>query len=533
VAVLLVVIGLNVTRIGRDVRAGQDAGTPAAEAMTAPTTAPTDAQRQATLQRGLALYAGSCAACHGDRGVGDGPAAYLLYPKPRNFADGQFRITSTKSGLPSDADLMGVLRRGMPGSAMPSWGHLLEPDLRALVLAVRELAVQGKSAQLMSSSKSMKPERALKVAHSLLDPGATDPLPAQPPADQLDLARGQALYATNCAACHDADGRGRNKRDLTDNAGLPVFARDFTAGVFKGGSDADSIARRIVRGMPGSPMPAAAEMPAADLWSLVAYVQTFVKPGAQARVEQVYRNLVARRVADDLTTDPAAPVWDGVESAFIPIMPLWWRDERVEGVHVAAVHNGKQIAIRLAWDDATRNDLAVDPQSFTDGAALQLAAAENPPLFAMGQKDVLVNIWHWKATRQRDADTGRSAINEQYPNAPRDDHGVPDFQTAADAGNLVATTRPAGSVECLLSGGFGTLTSRSLAHQTARGGARRTGTGWRIVFLHDLGAEEGADEIRLEPGGAVSIAFAAWDGALGDRAGQKSVSIWHRLSLEK
>jgi DMSO reductase family type II enzyme heme b subunit len=217
---------------------------------------------------------------------------------------------------------------------------------------------------------------------------------------------------------------------------------------------------------------------------------------------------------------------------FIPIMPLWWRDERVEGVSFAAVHNGKHIAIRLDWDDATVNDLAAGTESFTDGAALQLAAADNPPLFAMGQRDVLVNIWHWKASRQRDADTKRAALDAQYPNAVRDDNGNPDFQTAADAGNLVATTQAAASVECLLSGGFGTLSSRSFAQQTARGGARRTPTGWSIVFLHELGTEEGADEVALEPGAAVSIAFAAWDGALGDRNGQKSVSIWHRLSLE-
>ena len=489
--------------------------------------------QHAKLARGLKLYASSCAACHGEQGLGDGQAAYLLYPKPRNFGDGQFRITSTKSGLPSDADIMQVLRRGMPGSAMPSWGHLPDDDLQALVLAVRDLAVRGKAAQLMANNKSMKQDRALKVAHSLLDSGPVEMLPPAPASNQLDQKRGQALYTTNCAACHDAAGRGQTKRDLTDNAGLPVFARDFTAGVFKGGSDAESLARRIVRGMPGSPMPAAAEMPAQDLWSLVAYVQTFVKPGAQQRVEQVYRTLVARRVTEELTTDPAAPVWDGIESTFIPIMPLWWRDERIEGVHFAAAHNGRQIAIRLSWDDATVNDLAANTQSFTDGAALQLAAAENPPLFAMGQRESLVNIWHWKASRQHDVDTKAAALDVQYPNAAHDVNGAPDFQTARDARNLVATTQGAASVECLISGGFGTLSSRSFEQQSARGGARRTPTGWSIVFLHQLGAEEGADEIVLQPGGALSIALAAWDGALGDRNGQKSVSIWHRLGLEK
>jgi DMSO reductase family type II enzyme heme b subunit len=502
-------------------------------ATTSPATAPADPHQQALLARGLKLYAANCAACHGEQGLGDGTAAYLLYPKPRNFAEGQFRVTSTKSGLPSDDDLMQVLRRGMPGSAMPSWDHLPKADLVALIAATRELALRGKMAQLMANNKSMKPERAGKLAHGLLDPGAVEPLPAKVTGEQIDLERGNALYAMNCASCHDADGRGRNKRDLTDNSGLPIFARDFTAGIFKGGSDADSLARRIVRGMPGSPMPAAADMPAQDLWSLVAYTQTFIKPGAQARVEQVYRTLAARRVARELTTDPDAAVWEGIESTFIPIMPLWWRDDRIEGVNVAVVHNGKQIAIRLAWDDATANDLAAGTEFFTDGAALQFATAENPPLFAMGQKDVLVNIWHWKASRQRDAESKRVAIDEQYPDTAHDASGAPDFQTAVDAGNIIATTQNAATVEGLVSAGFGTLSSRTFAQQKARGGARRTATGWNIVFVHDLGAQEGAEAIALEPGGAVSIAFAAWDGAAGDRNGQKSVSIWHRLSIEK
>lgn len=512
---------------------GRDSSTAAAQHDPAqPATRPADAD-DTILARGMQLYTRDCSACHGEKGLGDGPAAYLLYPKPRNFAEGQFRVTSAKSGLPTDQDLLQVLRRGMPGSAMPSWGHLPDGDLNALVRAVRELAIQGKIGQLLANSKTMKPERALKVAHSLLDPGAIAPLPEAITQDKIDLARGQVLYAANCAACHDADGRGRNKRDLTDNAGLPVFARDFTQGIFKGGSDPAALARRIYLGMPGSPMPAAADMPPADLWSLVAYVQTFIKPGAQQRVEQVQHTLFVARIAQNLTIDPNASVWSEVDAVFIPLMPLWWRDDRIEGVNFRAVHNGRQIAVQLSWDDATINDLSIMPQSFTDGAALQLAVADNPPFFAMGQKGGVVDIWHWKATRQYDRDAATSAFDAQYPNMPHDETPPPDFQTAVEAGNLVAPAKDSPSVECLRAAGFGTLSSRGPKAQLAQGGARRAEKGWSIVFLHELGAEEGDHEVVLAPGGAVSIAFAAWDGEAGDRNGQKSVSIWHRLELQK
>jgi hypothetical protein len=36
-----------------------------------------------------------CAACHGTNGDGNGPASVWLYPKPRDFSAGQFKIKST------------------------------------------------------------------------------------------------------------------------------------------------------------------------------------------------------------------------------------------------------------------------------------------------------------------------------------------------------------------------------------------------------------------------------------------------------
>ena len=45
----------------------------------APVTSGADEQ----VARGQALYAKQCASCHGSEGRGDGPAAYLLSPKPR------------------------------------------------------------------------------------------------------------------------------------------------------------------------------------------------------------------------------------------------------------------------------------------------------------------------------------------------------------------------------------------------------------------------------------------------------------------
>jgi mono/diheme cytochrome c family protein len=76
--------------------------------------------KKASLAAGKQLYTSYCTPCHGDLGKGDGELAYLLYPKPRNFTRGMFKICSTPSGVvPTDQDLFKTLKNGMPGMAMP------------------------------------------------------------------------------------------------------------------------------------------------------------------------------------------------------------------------------------------------------------------------------------------------------------------------------------------------------------------------------------------------------------------------------
>ena len=86
--------------------------------------------------RGEALYNKQCASCHGAEGAGDGKAAYLLYPKPRDFTGGEFRLVSTIDAGPTEEDLFKTITRGMPGSSMPSWAHLSEEDRWGLVYYV-------------------------------------------------------------------------------------------------------------------------------------------------------------------------------------------------------------------------------------------------------------------------------------------------------------------------------------------------------------------------------------------------------------
>jgi mono/diheme cytochrome c family protein len=99
--------------------------------------------RPATAQdpaAGKAIYEQRCAGCHGLTGQGDGPAAELLSPRPRDFTAGKYKMRSTASPLALDQDLFRMISEGMPGTSMPGWGILGEKDRQALVAYIKTFA---------------------------------------------------------------------------------------------------------------------------------------------------------------------------------------------------------------------------------------------------------------------------------------------------------------------------------------------------------------------------------------------------------
>ena len=73
------------------------------------------------------VYRRHCGHCHGTTGDGLGPTAMLLNPYPRYYRQGKFKFKSTeRPAKPTEYDLEAPLRRGVPGTAMPSFDLL--PD---------------------------------------------------------------------------------------------------------------------------------------------------------------------------------------------------------------------------------------------------------------------------------------------------------------------------------------------------------------------------------------------------------------------
>ena len=112
-----------------------------------------DSVAMSPVARGQAIFVKQCSICHGEQGDGAGKFAYLMNPRPRNFKTGKFKLTTTQNLIPSDDDLFRTISRGMPGSAMPPWGHLPVADLKALVAFVRAIHVDAAQAGLDAGVK--------------------------------------------------------------------------------------------------------------------------------------------------------------------------------------------------------------------------------------------------------------------------------------------------------------------------------------------------------------------------------------------
>jgi mono/diheme cytochrome c family protein len=88
----------------------------------------------ALMARGKAVFAQTCATCHGPEGKGDGPGGTGLTPKPRNFT----LTAGWKNGTRLE-DIYKTLDEGIKGSSMVSYNYLTKKDRMALAHVVQSL----------------------------------------------------------------------------------------------------------------------------------------------------------------------------------------------------------------------------------------------------------------------------------------------------------------------------------------------------------------------------------------------------------
>lgn len=249
------------------------------------------------MEEGKVAYANYCVGCHGVNGDGVGEATLFLNPKPRNFVLANFKFSSTRSGqLPTDDDLRRTLKRGLKGSAMPSFKLLPDRTIDSLIAYIKTFSPKWQ-------------EYDAPVPIPLVDD------PYRKLTDKSEaIKRGEAVYHgyANCWSCHPAyvdakklneyivafGGQSREsfRPDMDQSVGKenvedemlypPDFVRDFV----RGGMTADDIYRSVSAGITGTAMPTwvdSIDVPGknsgdpplvsrADLWAMSYYVQSLI-----------------------------------------------------------------------------------------------------------------------------------------------------------------------------------------------------------------------------------------------------------------
>lgn len=431
------------------------------------------------------VYAARCAACHGATGKGDGPLAPELLPPPSSFVKAEYHFRSSEPGaVPLDSDVIGSMTRGL---GVTSMGKML--------------SIGGQQVEDMSKFLfTFAPDRF----------GTLPPIPpssAQPQGSLAEIAaRGKEVYVkARCAECHGAAGRGDGPKAATlkDEAGRPAIVTDLTKRWhYKGGTSASEIFRTLTTGMNGTAMAnVGASLSSDERWELALHLERDMP--ARPRFAPTLQVLTTK---DPLPTDPNADVWRRIPPTAVLLgpqveVPPYWTQPVVDLVEATAVMNDQQIAILLAWNDATKNVGAEDARPATvqdalarhgswrlpDRIAIQFPekvdpTGSRPPLY-LGNAAQPVVRWTWAADRYEGGE--HTALVERLAGpaaAPVAVTGAPAVQAAA----------------------------------TWADGQ------WRVLLL-----------AKRPPKSQASLPFAvhAWEGSHGEAGSWQSLSSWVTLNL--
>jgi mono/diheme cytochrome c family protein len=480
---------------------------------------------------GQAVYEQHCAACHGVHGDGNGPASVWLFPRPRDFSAGLFKIKSTPgTSLPTDSDLLTTLVRGMPGSSMPSFSYLKEQERRDVIEYVKFL-----TAYLNESGQRIN---RFDLARRNGELSESIQVPPEPPVTVQALGEGTALFSKlGCIVCHGETGAGDgpNAPSLKDTKGLYLPPRDFNSGAFRGGATGHDLFLRIAIGLPGTPMVPYGTNVLTDQerWSLVHYIQSLRRKDVEINdILAPADNSIHAQKVRKLPTSPADPFWESRDPIRIQVNPLWPDKDLIYAAAVRAVHDGKRLAILCQWRDPIVNGGAVRMQDFQDAVALQFSLSGTTPFLGMGDAKNPVNIWQWKAGWQQEAEGDRQDVNTVYASMHVDFYFQTNalYRTAEAAGNVLSQAHKF-PIEDANARGFGTMQAQPMKGQNVQGkGIWRDGH-WHVVFVRELKSRD-EDDVKFAPKKAVPVAFAIWDGENRDRNGRKVISNWYNLTLD-
>ena len=325
------------------------------------------------IEAGKRVYFTKCVWCHGVDGAGDGPGADRLWPRPRNFNQGTFKIRHTASGelplfdakkpIPGQNDLFETVTHGLPGSAMPSWEGILTEEQRLQVLSFV-------TTQLVKDRKFTDKQ---SESQTVLQLGALKPIAAS----EESLKKGSELIVEKkCVECHGADGRGDgNAFNLKDDWGFSIQPANWHKCWNFRGSRQDpynvtNIFRTFSTGVNGTPMPSFADNTTVEeRWHIANWVNSLCEREADGKplsidplTDKPKINFVVSSgvVEGEIPTDPENDMWKNRARRFVAMGGQITHKprnfvNRIDDIWVKSLYNDKNIVFMFQWDDRTKS----------------------------------------------------------------------------------------------------------------------------------------------------------------------------------
>ena len=325
------------------------------------------------IEAGKRVYFTKCVWCHGVDGGGDGPGADRLWPRPRNFNQGTFKIRHTASGelplfdakkpVPGQNDLFETVTHGLPGSAMPPWEGILTEEQRLQVLSfvTTQLVKDRKFTDTKSESQTV------------LQLGELKPIAAS----EESLKKGAELIVEKkCVECHGMEGRGDgNAFNLKDDWGFSIQPANWHKCWNFRGSRQDpynvkNIFRTFSTGVNGTPMPSFADNTTVDeRWHIANFVNSLCEREADGTplsidplTDKPKVNFVLSSgvVEGEISADPENEMWTKRARRIIAMGGQITHKprnfvNRIDDIWMKSVYNSTHVAFMFQWDDRTKS----------------------------------------------------------------------------------------------------------------------------------------------------------------------------------